>query len=268
VVERDLDKDSAEHEGPSLLSGLAQRLQQGVRATVEALGQSQAQRLAAIVETSDDAILSVDLEGTIATWNRGAEKLLGYIAEEVVGESVLKLIPADRQGEEPDIIERIRRGEHVKHYETVRLSKDGRPIPVSLSVSPIKDTGGALIGASKIARDMTERRRAEEQQAALYQFTDRLFRATSEDDIYEAALDAIIRALGCDRASILLFDASGIMRFAAWRGLSDDYRRAVEGHSPWTRGTKEPQPVAIGEIDAADLDPSLKATVKAFHPAD
>lgn len=263
VVERDLDKEGAEHEGPSLLSGLAQRLQQGVRATVEALGQSQAQRLAAIVETSDDAILSVDLEGTIATWNRGAEKLLGYTAEEAVGESVLKLIPADRQGEEPNILERIRHGEHVKHYETVRISKAGRPVAVALSVSPITDAAGTIIGASKIARDISERRRSEEQQAALYQFTDRLFRAASEDDIYQAALDAIIRALACDRASILLFDASGIMRFTAWRGLSDNYRRTLEGHSPWTRGTKEPQPIAIGDINAADLDPSLKATVKA-----
>jgi PAS domain S-box-containing protein len=115
-----------------------------VRATIEALGQSQAQRLAAIVESSDDAILSVDLEGTIATWNRGAEKLFGYLSEEVIGGSVLMLIPADRQSEEPDILERIRRGEHVKHYETVRRSKDGRPVPVSLSVSPIIDASGVV----------------------------------------------------------------------------------------------------------------------------
>lgn len=94
---------------------------------MEALGQSHAPRLAAIVESSDDAILSVDLDGTIATWNRGAERLLGYTAEEAIGESVLMLLPADRQGEEADILERIRHGEHVKHYETVRLTKDGQP---------------------------------------------------------------------------------------------------------------------------------------------
>jgi GAF domain-containing protein len=153
--------------------------------------------------------------------------------------------------------------EHVKYYETVRLTKDGRRVAIALSVSPIMDAAGAIIGASIIARDISERRRSEEQQSALYEFTDRLFRAASEGDVYKAALDAIIRALGCDRASILLFDASGIMRFVVWRGLSDDYRRALEGHSPWIRGTKDPQPISSGDIDAADLDPSLKATVKA-----
>jgi PAS domain S-box-containing protein len=261
-VERDLDKQGSD-ERPGLLGGLAQRLQEGVRATVEALGQSHAQRLAAIVEASDDAILSVDLDGIIATWNAGAAKLLGYAPEEVIGQSMTVLIPADRQDEEPGILERIRRGEDVKHYETVRLRKDGHRVPISLSVSPIMDTSGAIIGAAKIARDITERRRAEEQQAALYEFTDRLFRAGAAEETYNAALDAIVRALGCERASMLMFDASGVMKFVAWRGLSDDYRRAVEGHTPWARGTKDPQPITIGDIDAADLDAGLKATVKA-----
>ncbi len=257
------DANDEHRERPGILGGLAQRLQDGLRATIVALGQSDAQRLAAIVESSDDSILSVDLEGTIATWNRGAEKLFGYASEEVIGEPVTMLIPADRQEEEPRLLEAIRRGEHIQHYETVRLTKDGRRIPISLSVSPIKDAGGTLIGASKIARDMTERKRSEEQQAALYQFTDRLFRAANPSDVHEAALDAIMRALGCDRASILIFDASGIMKFVAWRGLSAGYRQAVEGHSPWTRDTKDPQAIAIADIDAADLDAELKATVKA-----
>ena len=261
-VDRELEKEGSEAERRGLLGGLAQRLQDGVRATIDALGQSHAQRLAALVESSDDAILSIDLNGMIGTWNRGAARLLGYSAEEVIGQPVAMLIPADRQSEEPEILDHIRRGEHVKHYETVRLAKDGRLIPVSLSVSPIIDSG-TIIGASKIARDITERRRAEEQQAALYQFTDRLFRAGSAEDVYGAALDAIVRALGCERASILLFDRAGVMTFVAWRGLSDGYRHAVEGHSPWTRDTKDPEPIAIPDIDVADLDPSLKAMVKA-----
>jgi hypothetical protein len=87
----------------------------------------------------------------------------------------------------------------------------------------------------------------------LYRFTDRLYRAGTQNDVYEAALDTITRALGCSRASILLFDGTGIMRFAAWRGLSDGYRRAVEGHSPWTRDVKDPQPVCIQDVEAADL---------------
>jgi PAS domain S-box-containing protein len=262
--------ESTQSERPGILGGLAQRLQDGVRATIEALGQSHAQRLAALVESSDDAILSVDLDGTIATWNKGAERLYGYEAEEIIGKCVTVLIPADRQEEEPKILERIGRGEHVRHFETVRLRKDGQPVVASLTVSPITDPSGNTIGASKIARDITERKRVEaalakraDEQAALYQFTDRLFRATSRDDVYDAALDAIVRALGCDRASILMFDDAGVMRFVAWRGLSDCYRKAVEGHSPWTRDTRDPQPIAIDDIDGAELDASLKATVKA-----
>jgi PAS domain S-box-containing protein len=256
-------------ERAGILGGLAQRLQEGVRATIVALGQSDAQRLAAIVQSSDDAILSVDLEGIIATWNRGAERLFGYTTEEVIGQPVEMLIPSNRRGEEPRILARVRNGEHVEHYETIRLGKDGRRIPVSLTVSPIVDAAGEVIGASKIARDITDRKRAEEalakraeEQAALYEFTDRLLRASAAEEIYDAALDAIVRALGCERASILRFDNAGAMKFVASRGLSDDYRRAVEGHLPWTRETRNPQPICIADIDAAELDPSLKATVK------
>ena len=189
-MEKTLDSgglEGAQTELPSILGGRVQRLQDGVPATIEALGQSHAQRLAALVESSDDAILSVDLDGTIATWNKGAEQLFGSGADEIIGRSVTVLIPADRQDEEPKILERIGRGEHVQHYETVRLHRDGRPIMVSLTVSPIADTAGTVIGASKIARDITERKRVEaalakraDEQAALYQFTDRLFRAASQ----------------------------------------------------------------------------------------
>jgi GAF domain-containing protein len=97
----------------------------------------------------------------------------------------------------------------------------------------------------------------------LYRFTERLYRAETHHDVYEAALDIITRALGCRRASILLFDDAGIMRFAAWRGLSDGYRRALEGHSPWTRDVKDPQPVCIQDIEAANLPECLKETIKA-----
>ncbi len=97
----------------------------------------------------------------------------------------------------------------------------------------------------------------------LYRFTERLYRAGTRNDVYEAALDIITRALGCRRASILLFDDAGIMRFAAWRDLSDGYRRALEGHSPWTRDVKDPQPVCVQDIEAANLPESLKDTIKA-----
>ena len=97
----------------------------------------------------------------------------------------------------------------------------------------------------------------------MYEFTDRLYRARSERDICDAALNAISRALQCERSSILTFDHSGVMRFIAWRGLSDDYRRAVEGHSPWARDAKEAQPICVENVDEADLPETLKATVKA-----
>jgi PAS domain S-box-containing protein len=255
--------ETSQGERPSILGGLAQRLQEGVRATIEALGQSHAQRLAAIVESSDDAIISVDLNGIIATWNQGAETLYGFEPEEIIGKPVSLLIPPERQDEETSILARIKRGERVEHHETVRQHKDRRRIEVSLTVSPIMDATGTVAGASKIARDITERKRSEKVQAALYQFTDRLFRAASVADVHEAALAAIVRALGCDRASILMFDHTAVMKFVAWRGLSNGYRQAVEGHSPWTRETKDPQPITIDDIDRAELDGALKATVKA-----
>ncbi len=126
-----------------------------------------AQRLAAIVESSDDAILSKDLNGVISSWNSGAERLFGYVAEEVIGEPITILIPKDRWEEEPAILARIRAGERIDHYETVRRRKDGSLVEISLTVSPVKTPAGRIVGASKIARDITERRRAQEQQQLL-----------------------------------------------------------------------------------------------------
>ena len=115
-----------------------------------------AQRLASIVELSDDAIVSKDLNGIITSWNGGAEQPFGYKPDEVLGKPITILIPADRIDEEPEIIERVRRGERVDHYDTVRRRKDGSLIDISLTVSPLKDADGRIVGASKIARDITE----------------------------------------------------------------------------------------------------------------
>ncbi|QND46603.1 PAS domain S-box protein (plasmid) [Rhizobium lusitanum] len=135
--------------------------------TDRTVAEEAAQRFAAIVASSDDAILAKDLNGKIVSWNRGAERLFGYTAEEAIGQSGRMLIPLDRQNEEPEILARIRRGERIDHYETIRRRKDGGLVEISLSVSPIKSREGRVIGASKIARDITERRRAEEQQHLL-----------------------------------------------------------------------------------------------------
>jgi PAS domain S-box-containing protein len=119
------------------------------------------EQLASIVESSGDAIVSKTLDGIIVSWNSAAENLFGYAAEEVIGKSITILIPAELHDEEPKILERIRRGDSLDHYETIRRRKDGSRLPVSLSVSPIKDAHGAIVGASKIARDITARKRAE-----------------------------------------------------------------------------------------------------------
>jgi PAS domain S-box-containing protein len=125
------------------------------------------ERLAAIVESSDDAIIAKDLNGVITDWNRGAERLFGYSAEEAIGRSITMLIPDDRHNEETEILARLRRGERIDHYETIRRRKDGRLVEISLSVSPIRNRVGRVTGASKIARDITEKRRAEDQQRLL-----------------------------------------------------------------------------------------------------
>lgn len=113
--------------------------------------------LAAIVDSCDDAIISKDLNGVITSWNQGAARLFGYTAEEVIGKSILILIPWDRQEEEPDILARLRRGERIDHFETIRIRKDGTHRHVSLTISPVKDGDGRIVGASKVARDVTER---------------------------------------------------------------------------------------------------------------
>ena len=119
-------------------------------------------QLGAIVESSDDAIVSKDLNGIITHWNAGAERIFGYSPDEIIGKSVLTLIPPDLHDEEPEILTKMRRGERIEHYESQRVTKDGKRIDVALTISPIKDSSGKLIGASKIARDISGRKRAEE----------------------------------------------------------------------------------------------------------
>jgi PAS domain S-box-containing protein len=124
-----------------------------------------AQQLAAIVESSADAIISKDINGIITSWNQGAERLFGYHADEVIGKPIIILIPKERWNEEPNILERIRRGERIEHYETIRQRKDGSLLEISLTVSPIKDSDGKIIGASKIGRDITQQKKAERELA-------------------------------------------------------------------------------------------------------
>ncbi len=143
-------------------------------------------RLAAIVEWSDDAIVSKTLDGIVTSWNRSAEGMFGYSAAEAIGRSITLIVPRERLAEEAAVIESIRRGEAVSHFETVRVRKDGSPIDISLSVSPVRDATGRIIGASKIARDVTERKRLDAERA-------RLLREAQESN---AAKDEFLAMLG------------------------------------------------------------------------
>jgi PAS domain S-box-containing protein len=140
--------------------------------------------LCAIVESSDDAVVSKTLDGIITSWNPAAEKMFGYTANEAVGQSIRIIIPADRQSEEDFVLDRIRSGQKVDHFETVRKTKDGRLLDISLTVSPIKDASGTVVGASKVARDITARRRLESLLTSII--------SSSDDAIVSKTLDGIV----------------------------------------------------------------------------
>lgn len=146
-------------------------------------------RLAAIVESSDDAIISKTLEGKIVSWNAGAERIFGYPEADVLGKSITIIIPAERLAEEQLILQKIRRGDRVEHFETIRVTRDGRPISVSLTISPVRDARGRIVGASKIARDITARKRDARLRAQLAAIVE-----SSDDAIVSKSLDGKIQS--------------------------------------------------------------------------
>ena len=218
-------------------------------------------RLAAIVASSDNAILSKDLLGIIQSWNTGAEHLFGYQSEEMMGQPIYRLIPSHLHEEERHILERISRGERIEHYETSRRRKDGSVIEVSMSVSPIRNQQGHPIGASTIARDITLEKAELRKQQCLHELASSVNESEALAEIYEKSLGAIIRSLNADRASILLYDDDGVMRFKASQKLSDNYQRAVEGHSPWKIDNPSPDPIILPDVEQANMESQLKATV-------
>ena len=372
---------------PRILTNIHGKITGGINSLFDITERKRAEvaamRLAAVVQSSHDAIAAKTLNGIITDWNQSAERIFGYKPKEIVGKSVLTLIPKDRQEEEQEILKKVRRGESLDHYETVRRRKDGKLIDVSLTISPIKGAKGEIVGVSKIARDITKqkqterrlaeqarlldltndaiivrdhrdrivywnrgaeemygfsaketlgkithellqtthpgnyrsiqkhlerdnhwsgelvhvrkdgktvtvlsrwsldrggrgrpaliletntdvtaRKRAEQQQRILYRFAQQQNIASNAAEIYDAVLDAIFPVLGCQRASILLFDKEKVMRFVAWRGLSERYRKAVEGHSPWKPDAKRFEPVCINDVDIADIPKPLKSTIR------
>lgn len=176
----------------------------------------------AIIDSSDDAILSKDTDAVITSWNPGAERLYGYTADEAIGQPVSILVPAHRANEERRILDEIIRERRVEHYETERVRKDGDLVYVSLSVSPMRGPGGDIIGASVIARDVTEERRARDRAESLQRLTSSLSRELSSERVAELIAEEAVPAVGADAATIALLDASGEnLVLAASRGYSE-----------------------------------------------
>ena len=202
--------------------------------------------LASLVDSSDDAIVSKTLEGVITSWNAGAERIFGYTAKEAIGQSISMIIPRDRLDEEIDILQKLRAGERIEHYETLRLSKDGRHIDVSITISPIRDAGGRIIGASKIARDITEWKRAE---AAARD----LERKRAQDDLRDSEERFHLMAA----AAPLMVWMSGIDKLCTYvnRGWLEFTGRSVDAElgNGWAES-----------IHSEDLDSSLNTYSQAF----
>lgn len=227
------------------------------------------ERLAAIYEYVGAGIVEVDEAGRILRVNQELCQLTGYSAPELLGRTIFEeTFPEDVDGD----LRQFRRqlaGEIDRYSIEKRIyRKNGEYFWAAVTSSGIRDVAGRFLYAVRVQHDITDRKIAEqalarrmEEQTALFKFSERLQHVTSVRQVYDVALDAIMRALDCQRAAILLFDSSGVMRFSAWRGLSDEYRQAVEGHSPWTRYEKNPQPVYFEDIEKSDLSDALKQTI-------
>jgi PAS domain S-box-containing protein len=221
--------------------------------------------LAAIVSNSDDAIISKDLNGVVTSWNRSAEKLFGYTAAEAIGHPIASLIiPPDRQGEETEILEQLRRGERVDHFETVRRRKDGALLDVSLTISPIKNNSGNVVGASKIARDISERKRAEETietlnaqlgsdlavMTRMQQLSTRSIHGDEYSRLLGEIIDTAIQITGADMGDIQLLER-GVWTMGAYRGFKApfiDFLSAQGGKSEWEEATERGERTIVEDV--------------------
>jgi two-component system, LuxR family, sensor kinase FixL len=208
-------------------------------------GDLESSRLAAIVSSSDDAIVSKTLDGTITSWNAGATDILGYQADEMIGQPITRIIPPELHEEEKQILARLHRGERIRHYETIRLAKDGRRVDISLTVSPLFDQSGKVVGASKVARDITERKLAEQ---ALRETAARLRALT------ETAVDGVI--LIDARGVVLMFNpaceklfgysADAVIGENVKMLMPQPYRHEHDCYITNYRHTRDPKIIGIG----------------------
>src|SRR4030095_11207467 len=216
---------------------------------------------ARLLNLTNDSIIVRDQQDRVVYWNRGAEEMYGFSAKEALGKITHELLRTTH----PENLKKIRKNLERDNYwsgELVHTRKDGKPITVYSRWSLDRDVRGRPASILETNTDVTPRKRAEQQQRALYQFSQQQYIATNVDEMHDAALDVILLAMDCHRASILLFDKENVMRFVAWRSLSERYRKAVEGHSPWKPVAKNPKPVCINDVDIADIPKSLKSTIR------
>ena len=224
-------------------------------------------RLAAIVESSDDAIVSKDLNGIITSWNWGAERLFGYSADEAVGRSITMLIPSDRLAEEDMVLARIRRGERVEHFDTVRRRKDGSFVDISLTVSPIRDTAGTIVGASKIARNISDRTSMEAELRDSHHRLMTLALASASivgspnvDEVLSGAIDLAREVFPSDGYAIWHSDETGLWRIARSWGISDEFAsRVVREHCGQPLTPRLPFTAPLVSEDIATLPMSAAA---------
>jgi PAS domain S-box-containing protein len=231
-----------------------------------------------LVDTLPVGIYTCDLSGRLVQYNQHAASLWGRSPNVSDREyrfcgaaKTYELDGRDLLPEDTPMAKVLRTGEALRGYELIVERPDLSRIFIQASAEPLFDESGAIVGGVSCFQDITARKEAEirdrkllrrvNEQTALYQFTDRLYRAETLQQHYEAGLDAIQTALRCDRASLLFFDEMGVMRFAAWRGLSQAYRAAVEGHSPWTPEETDPSPICMTDVEAAGLPESLRETI-------
>src|SRR6266513_1363112 len=187
-------------------------------------------RLAAIIESSGDAIISIDLDERITSWNKEAERLFGYGAGEIIGKPITVLIPPDRHNQELEIMERLRRGERIVRYETAHRRKDGTSLEISLAVSPIKDENGHVIGASKIARDITERVRTDRRRSTQYVVSNLLAGSWTLAEVATQILEAIASSGDWAFAAIWIYDgaASGLRCRYVWHEPSERVKKFAD----------------------------------------
>jgi len=230
-------------------------------------------RYAAIVESSDDAIIAKTLDGVISAWNAAAERMFGYTEHEAIGQPITMIIPAELYDEERDILRRLRAGERVEHFETVRLTKGGERIDVSLAISPLRDAAGRIVGCSKIARDITKARLAEaalrqsEQRLArevagaktLQSISMRLISESKPESLYAQILGAAMELMASDAASVQMLAADhASLTLLAWKNFHPDsaafwQRVAVGAGSTCSKALRDNERVVVADIEACEF---------------